>query len=83
MSRERIPRCFDVAREDYTLFDMSQERITRFFDMSQEMYPCVSSGKKLRVNSRYPESFRFLGLWGRGVLLYGIACYCMVLNCIT
>ena len=28
------------------------------------MSPRASSGKFLRVNSCYPESFRFLGLWG-------------------
>jgi len=27
------------------------------------MDPRASSGKILRVKSRYPESFRFLGLW--------------------
>ena len=42
---------------------MSRERIAAFFDMSREMYPRASSGNFLRVNSRYPESFRFLGLW--------------------
>ena len=42
---------------------MSREMITRFFDMLWEMYSRASSGKFLRVNSRYPESFRFLGLW--------------------
>ena len=30
--------------------------------MSQEMDPRASSGKFLRVKSRYPESFTFLGL---------------------
>ena len=40
-----------VVREDYA-----------FFDVSQEMDPRASSGKILRVQSRYPESFRFLGL---------------------
>ena len=38
-------------REDYA-----------FFDVSREMDPRASSGKILRVKSRYPESFRFLGL---------------------
>ena len=42
---------------------MSRERITRFFDVSREMDPRASSGKILHVKSRYPESFRFLGLW--------------------
>ena len=38
-------------REDYA-----------FFDVSREMDPRASSGKILRVKSRYAESFRFLGL---------------------
>ena len=46
------------------MFDMSRERITLFFVVSREMDPRASSGKILRVKSRYPESFRFLGLWG-------------------
>ena len=54
--RERVVR----------FFDMSRERITRFFDVSRKMDPRALSGKFLRVKSRYPESFRFLGLWGRG-----------------
>ena len=62
-----------VASEDNVLvscrervmrfFDMSRERITRFFYVSREMDSRASSGKFLRVKSRYPESFRFLGLW--------------------
>ena len=39
-------------REDYA-----------FFDVSREMDPRASPGKILRLKSRYPESFRFLGLW--------------------
>ena len=46
------------------MFYMSGERITRFFDVSRELNPRALSGKILRVKSRYPESFRFLGLWG-------------------
>ena len=63
MSREGKALFWYVAREDYALFDMSREKITRFFDVSREMDPRASSGKFLRVKSRYPESFMFLGLW--------------------
>ena len=45
-------------REDYA-----------FFDVSREMDPRASSGKILRVKSRYPEKFRFLGLYNRALLL--------------
>ena len=62
MSREGKALFWYVAREDYALFDMSREKITRFFDVSREMDPRASSGKFLRVKSRYPESFMFLGL---------------------
>ena len=52
MSREGYALFLYVVREDYA-----------FFDVSREMDPRASSGKILRVKSRYPESFRFLGLW--------------------
>ena len=64
VSRKRVTRFFDVSQERIThFFDMSRERITRFFDVSREMDPRASSGKFLRVENCYPESFRFLGLW--------------------
>ena len=52
MSRERITRFFVCCK-----------RGLRIFYMSWEMFPRASSRKFLRVNSRYPESFRFLCLW--------------------
>ena len=61
MCRERELRAFLLRITHF--FDMSRERNTRFFDVLQEMDLRVSSGKILRVKSRYPESLRFLGLW--------------------
>ena len=63
ISRERITRFLMSRERAARFFDMLRERITRFFELSQEMDPRASSGKFLRVKSRYPESFRFLGLW--------------------
>ena len=64
MSRERVTRPFDMSQERITyFFYISRERITGFFDVSREMDPRASSGKFCCVKSRYPESFRFLGLW--------------------
>ena len=44
-------------------FYMSRERITAFLTCHEKVDPRTSSGKKLRVKSCYPESFRFLCLW--------------------
>ena len=52
MSREGYALFWYVVREDYA-----------FFDVSREKDPRASSGKILRVKSRYLESLRFLGLW--------------------
>ena len=49
-------------------FYMSQERFTRFFTCRGKVDPRASSGKFLRVKSRYPESFRFFCLWIMGIL---------------
>ena len=60
--RERGLRVSDVARESYALFSYVAREDYVFFDVSRKMDPRALSGKFLRVKSRYPESFRFLGL---------------------
>ena len=62
MSREGYALFWYVVRDDYG-----------FFDVSREMNPRASSGKNLRVKSRYPESFRFLGLWPKH--------WCLAVSC--
>ena len=44
---------------------MSREAKARFLGLSWETLPHTSSGKFLRVESCYPESFDFLHLWDR------------------
>ena len=57
-----------MSRKTFTHFlSMSRERITRFlWCVAKKMDPRASSGKRIRVKSRYPESFRFLCLWSTG-----------------
>ena len=49
-----FPHLLYVAREDYALF----------WRVAKKIDPRASSGKFLRVKSRYPECCRFLCLWG-------------------
>ena len=43
-------------------FYMSRERITRFFSCHKKCIHAFRPEKFSRINTRYPESFRFLGL---------------------
>ena len=49
-----------------SLFDMSQKKFTRFLTCREKRIGAFRPEKKLRMKSRYPESFRFLCLciWG-------------------
>ena len=46
---------------------MSWETNTRFLGLSWEMVLHASSGKFLRIESCYPESFGFWGIWNQGL----------------
>ena len=57
-----------VARDVYALFICRKRGLRSFFMCRENVDPRASSGKILRVKSRYPESFRFLCLWDGDVL---------------